>query len=100
MAYPGGQVRRIRISLLISLLVLATRVGASIFGSVSGLIHDPQHRPVQGVRVVLRGETSEWSKLASSNESGEFRFDAVPLGSYTVTMELAGFTAQEQKLTL
>src|SRR5438874_13079794 len=85
---------------LINLLVPASSANASIFGSVSGLIHDPQHRPVQGVRVVLRSETSEWSKVAESNEAGEFRFDAVPLGSYTVTVELAGFTAQEQRLTL
>jgi outer membrane receptor protein involved in Fe transport len=92
--------RFIPILLLINLLALAGSANASIFGSVSGLIHDPQHRPVQGVKVVLRGETSEWSKVAESNESGEFRFDAVPLGSYTVTVELAGFTAQKQKLTL
>jgi outer membrane receptor protein involved in Fe transport len=93
-------VRFIRILLLISLLAAASVVSASIFGSVSGLIHDPQHRPVQGVRVVLRGETSEWSKITSSNEAGEFHFDGVPLGTYTVTVELAGFTAQEQRLTL
>jgi outer membrane receptor protein involved in Fe transport len=55
---------------------------------------------VQRARVVLRAETSEWSKVAGSNESGEFRFDAVPLGSYTVTVELTGFIRQEQRLTL
>jgi len=92
--------RFLRILLLINLLVLAGSVSASIFGSLSGLIHDPQHRPVQGAKVVVRSATSDWSRVVSSNESGEFRFEAVPLGTYAVTVELAGFATQEQKLTL
>jgi outer membrane receptor protein involved in Fe transport len=89
-----------RILLFVSLLALASSVSATIFGSVSGLIHDPQHRPVQNARVVLRSETSDWNKVVSSNDSGEFRFDAVPIGKYRLRVELAGFSAQEQKLTL
>src|SRR6185295_474198 len=32
--------------------------------------------------------------------SGEFRFDSVPLGEYSLTVELAGFAREEQKLVL
>jgi outer membrane cobalamin receptor len=89
-----------RIALLVILLLLAGTAGATIFGSVSGLIHDPQHRPVQGAQVTLRPMTSDWNKSAVSDNSGEFRFDNVPLGDYRVTVELAGFATQEQKLTV
>jgi outer membrane receptor protein involved in Fe transport len=37
---------------------------------------------------------------AASTDSGEFQFDTVPLGEYTVTVELQGFARQEQKLVL
>ena len=89
-----------RIALLVILLLLASTASATIFGSVSGLIHDPQHRPVPGAQVTLRSMTSDWSKSAGSDNSGEFRFDNVPLGDYRVTVELAGFATQEQKVTV
>src|SRR5207245_467199 len=73
---------------------------AAIFGSVSGLIRDPQHRPVQGAQVTLRSTTSDWNKSAASDDSGEFHFDSVPLGDYRITVELAGFATQAQDLAL
>ena len=73
---------------------------ATIFGTVTGLIHDPQHRPVQGAQVTLRAANSAWTKTVSSDDAGEFRFDTVPLGEYTVTVELTGFAPEEQKLAL
>jgi hypothetical protein len=45
---------------------------ATIFGAVRGIIHDPQHRPVQGATVMLKSKSSEWTKNASSDVSGEF----------------------------
>ncbi len=81
-------------------LLLSSAAFATIFGAVSGLIHDPQHRPVQGAQVVLRAANSAWSKSVTSDDAGEFHFDAVPLGEYTVTVELAGFASPEQKLAL
>src|SRR5207302_3831171 len=90
----------VRIPLLAVLLLVAGSASATIFGSVSGLIHDPQHRPVQGAQVTLRSTTSDWNKSAASDDSGEFHFDSVPLGDYRITVELAGFATQAQDLAL
>src|SRR4029077_9789850 len=87
-------------TLLLGLLVSSLTAFATIFGSVSGLIHDPQHRPVQGAQVTLRAANSAWTKSITSTDSGEFRFDGVPLGEYSVRVELQGFAAEEQKLAL
>ena len=89
-----------RIAILLSVLALAGSAGASIFGSITGLIHDPQHRPVQGATVTLSAANSTWTQTATSNDAGEFRFDNVPLGSYSIKVEAAGFAAQTQTLTL
>lgn len=89
-----------RIALLGSMLLFAAGLSASIFGSITGLIHDPEHRPVQGATVILSAVNSAWSQTATSNEAGEFRFDNVPLGAYTVKVDAAGFTSQSQSLTL
>src|SRR5438477_10948868 len=85
---------------LIGLLLSTVTAFGTIFGTVSGLIHDPQHRPVQGAQVTLRAASSAWTKSAISTDSGEFHFDAVPLGEYEMAVELPGFAAQEQNLVL
>lgn len=73
---------------------------ASILGSVRGLIHDPQHRPVSGATVRLRAVSSALAQTVTSNGSGEFVFDNVPVGEYAVTVEAQGFRPEEQKLAL
>ena len=91
---------KFRILILASLLLLVAIASATIFGSVRGLIHDPQHRPVQGARVTVRAINSDWSQTVTSDDSGEFHFDTVPLGEYQVTVDTPGFAPQQQKLTL
>jgi outer membrane receptor protein involved in Fe transport len=86
--------------LVLAVLLSSLFAYATIFGTVSGLIHDPQHRPVQGAQVTLQATDSAWTKSVTSDDAGEFRFDVVPLGEYKVTVELAGFASQEQKLVL
>jgi outer membrane receptor protein involved in Fe transport len=81
-------------------MLLGGIAGATIFGSVGGLIHDPQHRPVQSAQVKLSAENSNFSKVMESDEQGEFRFDAIPVGRYLVTVTVAGFAIEEQKLEL
>jgi hypothetical protein len=90
-----------RLLLVLSfLLLVATWLTATIFGTVRGLIHDPQHRPVSGASVTLRSTVTDFSKTVSSDGEGEFRFDALPLGDYAVLVEVPGFAAQQQILTL
>src|SRR5579864_8009517 len=87
--------------LLAAVLILsAGQLSATIFSSVRGLIHDPQHRPVQGATVTIHDVHSDWSQTVSSNDNGEFDFAAVPVGQYTVTVAAPGFSEQMQKLTV
>ena len=71
--------------------LLSSSAHATIFGAVQGVIHDPQHRPVQGAEVLLHAKNSGWNTIAASDDSGAFRFDAVPAGEYMVTVTKAGF---------
>ena len=82
------------------LLMFSVAANATIFGSVHGLIHDPQHRPVEGAKVTLRSSSSEWVKTMASDQAGEFSFQNVPLGDYHVIVEVPGFATEEQKIVL
>ena len=86
--------------LLSSVLACTLYAQATIFGTVRGLIHDPQHRPVSGAQITLRSANSQWSKTSVSDNAGEFRFNAVPLGDYSLTVDVPGFSSAQQKVSL
>jgi len=57
---------------LLSIFVPYTR--ATIFGSIRGIVHDPQHRPVGGATVMLKSATSDWTQRAQTDPDGSFAF--------------------------
>jgi outer membrane receptor protein involved in Fe transport len=73
---------------------------AVVLGTVRGVVHDPQHRPVPDAQVVLKAKYSDFFVTAQSDANGEFHFDAVPLGEYQVTVSNPGFATQAQDVTV
>jgi hypothetical protein len=90
---------RISLTLVISLLIVATAF-STVFGTVRGIIHDPQHRPISDAKVVLKAKASDYAQTVQSDVNGEFHFDAVPLGGYTVTVSQANFVSQKTNITV
>jgi hypothetical protein len=88
--------RLVRIPLVLSLLLWAFTGFAATVGSVRGVIHDPQHRPVQNAMVMIKAKSSDWSATINSDNNGEFAFNAVPLGEYVVTVAAVGFEQAQQ----
>lgn len=82
------------------LLITAVAAMASIFGSIQGLVHDPQHRPIKGAKIVIKSKTSDWSKTLTSDGAGEFLTQSVPVGTYTITVSAPDFAASEQDVEL
>src|ERR1700677_2996547 len=64
---------------------------ASDIGSVRGIVHDPQHRPVENAMVMLRAKISDWTATANTDATGEFIFNGVALGDYTVSVAAPNF---------
>ena len=74
-----------------ALLLTSIAAFANVYGAIRGVVHDPQHRPVQGAMVMLKAKSSDWAKTANTDANGEFQFNAVPLGDYTISVASAGF---------
>jgi hypothetical protein len=88
-----------RIASLISvILFVATTAFATIFGSARGIVHDPQHRPIQGAHITLKAQNSEWTQSQDSDSNGEFEFTSVPIGNYTVTVASPGFQPTQRNV--
>lgn len=74
--------------------------GAEIFGTVHGIVHDPQHRPIPDAEAVLKAQRSDWAQHQKTNDNGEFEFTAVPLGEYTITVTVANFQPAVQSVVV
>ena len=90
--------RIVRVALAFFCLFQVVALHATIFGRVQGIVHDAQHLPIAGATVTLRAQDSDWTQVQKTNDNGEFEFNAVPIGNYSVTVAVEGFQQQEQTL--
>jgi outer membrane receptor protein involved in Fe transport len=86
----------------LALIVLTTAAVARTAdtGSLKGVVHDPQHRPIEAAQVTARAQSSTWSKTTQSDSNGEFGFDDVPEGNCTITVRAPGFATLEEQVTV
>lgn len=77
-------------------VVLIPSAHAIIFGNVRGIVHDPQHRPIQGAAITIKAVSSDWQQTLETDAAGSFLLQAVPLGKCTVKVTSGGFASQEQ----
>ena len=83
-----------------ALCLLAVPALIAATGSVRGVVHDPQHRPLAGAQIVLRSQTPVFTKSAQSGATGEFQLDAIPEGAYSIDVSAQGFVAVTQQLSV
>jgi len=82
------------------LLLLGGSAFGTIFGTVRGIVHDPQHRPVPSAQVVLKAKSSEYTQTTQTDSEGQFHFDSVPIGEYTINVTDPAFSAARQNVTV
>jgi hypothetical protein len=82
------------------LLLIAPAAFANVYGAVRGVVHDPQHRPIQDAMVMLKAKSSDWAKSVATDASGEFQINAVPLGDYSVSVASQGFAQTSRDVTV
>jgi outer membrane receptor protein involved in Fe transport len=81
-------------------VALTGNIFATVFGTVRGIVHDPRHRPIAGITMVLSAKDSNYTMTASTDADGQFHFDAVPLGEYTVAVSDPTFVPESHSVTV
>jgi hypothetical protein len=84
----------------LGLLASVPAARATIFGSIRGVVHDPQHRPVAVAEVKLQSATSDFSLVTQTDQNGEFAFNPVAVGDYSITVERQGFAGAKENVTV
>src|SRR5437667_3491182 len=82
----------LRLVLLLGLIAgWAAPAHAQAIGSVFGKVTDSSGGVLPGVTVTVTGTGLQQPLVAVTSESGTYQFPSVPVGTYTVTFELASF---------
>ncbi len=85
--------RGIRAFLLMAglLAAWAAPADAQAIGSIFGKVTDASGGVLPGVTVTVSGPSLQAPLVATTSESGTYQFPSVPIGTFTVTFELASF---------
>ncbi len=90
-------------SRMVRTLVCALLLGCAgvwaqqISGTITGVVKDSQQAVITGAKVVLINQAQGTSREVETRVDGGFVFTPVQPGTYTVTVEAAGFKKFEQK---
>jgi Carboxypeptidase regulatory-like domain/TonB dependent receptor-like, beta-barrel len=92
--------RQLRISpwVIVLMLALAGVVHAQVTtATFYGIVNDPSGAVVPGAEVTLTNENTSATLKSITDVQGEFVFNFVPAGRYTLKIALAGFKSLESK---
>ena len=83
------------VSLAIAAPAYAQGGGASSTGTIQGRVVDAQGAVLPGATITATSPAMLGAQTTASSETGNYRFPAVPPGTYTLTYELTGFNDGE-----
>src|ERR1051325_10507722 len=72
-------------------LFAAPMLAQDVTGTVQGMVTDQTGARISSVRVELINEGTKVTSVRTANAEGEYLFNLVPPGHYTVSASLTGF---------
>ncbi len=92
--------RRSTLAFLFLLLSSSVPSFATVFATLHGIVHDPQHRPIAGAHIALHAAGSDFVLQASTGADGTFEMTSVPIGVYRIEVSAKGFATATQSLAV
>ena len=79
------------------LMFAVTGIAQQNMGTILGVVKDASGAVIPGVSVTIINEETNLTRTVITGENGAFRAPALPVGRYTVRVELTGFQTQTQR---
>ncbi|WP_255484203.1 TonB-dependent receptor [Granulicella sp. 5B5] len=71
----------------------ATAFAQQTLGGITGTVTDPQGSAIPGATITAISDDTKLSRSATSNAQGSYQLNDLPIGKYTVTVTMQGFSA-------
>ena len=81
---------------LLAILLAASLAGQSFYGTLRGIVRDPNGSVIPKVKVTLIDQATQISRTTYSGDDGEYSFNQLVPATFTVVAESAGFKRFEQ----
>ncbi len=81
--------------LLTALLAVAPAFAQQTLGGITGTVLDPSGSAVPGVQVTATSNETKLTRAAKSNAQGSYQLNDLPIGTYTLTFTLQGFSTEK-----
>jgi len=91
---------RLRATFAILFLLASMSALATVFSTLRGVVHDPQHFPINNAEVTLRAANSSFVLTAKTNAEGAFDLVNVPLGLYRLQVHAPGFASADELISV
>ena len=84
----------LRLFLLLTILLGSARLfaQATASGNIIGTVTDPTAAAVPNATVTATNKSSNAQRTTSTNGAGQFRFDLLPIGPYSISVQATGFS--------
>ena len=76
-------------------LLTGTAIAQIDTGVIAGSVHDASGASIQNAGVTLTNKATNQTLTTTTNQAGEYQFNALHAGSYSVKAASPGFSAQE-----
>src|SRR6267143_990362 len=88
--------KRLTYLLIVGVVLLSLRSGdawgqATASATIQGTVTDKSGAVVSGAQVVAKSKATDLTRTATTSDTGYYRFELLPVGTYTVTVTKAGF---------
>jgi len=92
--------KTIFVFLVVYVVLAQAAIWAAVTGTVRGVVHDPDHRPIQGAEVVIKSVSSDYTQKLTTDADGGFEATALPVGAYVITIHKDGFAPAVQEVVV
>jgi len=92
---------RWRAGLAVLCLVISSAAVAQVTtADIVGRVTDSSNAVLPDATVTVENVGTHETRVAPTNESGDYAFTLLPIGTYTIKIELPGFSTQNARMTL
>ncbi len=89
---------KVQLGILLAALFCSLPLFAQLTsGNVQGSVYDPSGAIVPGARVTARNNATGVENSTTSTSAGDYRFENLPVGTYSVLVDASGFVKAEVK---
>jgi outer membrane receptor protein involved in Fe transport len=99
------EMKRLTYLLLVAIFLLSLGSGnayaqATASGTIQGTVTDKSGAVVSGAQVIAKSKATDTTRTVTSDGNGDYRFQLLPIGVYTVTIAKAGFATVAETIEI